>query len=71
MPEIALVIALAIVWIIVKDRQISEERDAWAVERRELLTRIQHPEVVPTTQTEREIEISEPDEISLVGEIVE
>lgn len=71
MPEIALVVALAVVWIIVKDRQIAEERDAWAVERRELLTRIQHPEVVPTTQTEREIEISEPDEISLVGEIVE
>ena len=71
MPEIAIVIALAVVWIIVKDRQIAEERDAWAGERRELLTRIQHPEVVPTTQTEREIEISEPDEISLVGEIVE
>lgn len=60
-----------LLWIVIKDRMVTEERKAWGEERRELLTRIQHPEIVQVAPVEREVEISEPDEIALVGQVIE
>jgi len=71
MWEIFAVIGVFIVWIVVKDKMIIEERRAWGDERRELLTRIQHPEVVQLAPVERHVEIPEPDEIGLVGSVIE
>jgi hypothetical protein len=51
----------------------SAERQAWAKERQELNTRIQHPGVFIRPQVEaQDIEVpsQEPDEIDRVGEIV-
>lgn len=64
-------VGLFFVWVVIKDRMIVDERKAWAEERRELLTRIQHPEVVQIAPVEREIEVSEPDELALVGQVIE
>ena len=62
---------LIVAWSVVKDRAVADERAAWVEERRELLNRIQHPEVVVPLSTEvREVVETEPDEINLVGEIV-
>lgn len=51
-------------------RHISRLEDAWSDERRELLTRIQHPEIVPVKAAD-DYKIPEqiPDEWNLVGEI--
>lgn len=64
-------IGVFLLWVVVKDRMVTEERKAWGEERRELLTRIQHPEIVQVAPVEREVEISEPDEIALVGQVIE
>jgi hypothetical protein len=69
-PEISIV-ALFVVWLVVKDIQIKQERDSWVSERRELMNRIQHPEVVPLPTEQREIEPREMDEINLVGAVIE
>ena len=61
---------LVIVWLFLRHQQISEE--AWTVERRELLTRIQRPEIIPGPSLPRfEFEPEEPDELELVGTILE
>jgi hypothetical protein len=62
---------LLVVWLWVKERQIAEERNLWVEERRELLNRIQHPEIVPVVHEERVIEAREPDELSLVGVVID
>lgn len=69
-PEM-LIAALFVVWLVVKDIQIKQERDSWVSERRELMNRIQHPEVVPLPTEQREIEPREMDEINLVGAVIE
>ena len=66
-----LVLALMVVWSIIKERQIAEERNAWAEERGQLLNRIQHPELMPVVHEERVVEAREPDEMNLVGAVVE
>ena len=66
-----LVVALIVVWSIIKERQIVQEREAWAQERAQLLNRIQHPELMPVVHEERVVEAREPDEMNLVGAVVE
>jgi len=66
-----LLIGLFLAWVVIKDRMVIDERRAWAEERRELLTRIQHPEIVQTAPVERTVDIPEPDEIALVGQVIE
>jgi len=70
LPEL-LIVALSVVWIVVKDIQIRQEREAWVDERRELMNRIQHPEVVPLPTEHREIQPREMDEINLVGAVID
>lgn len=69
-PEMLFAV-LAIVWIVIKDIQIKQERNDWVLERRELMNRIQHPEVIPVVREEREVEAREMDEINLVGAVIE
>lgn len=51
------------------------ERENWAKERRELITRLQHPEIVPQGETaeiiddERFMTAPQPDDIDLVGTV--
>ena len=71
MLELGVFVAFFVVWTLVKDFQISRERVVWNEERQMLLNRIQHPTIVPTLDVEREVEVVEPDEISLVGVVVE
>ena len=66
-----LVVSLMVAWSIIKERQIIEERNAWAEERGQLLNRIQHPELMPVIHEERVSEAREPDEMNLVGAVVE
>lgn len=56
MDPLAAVLALAVVVLAAWERRnllsvIAIERDRWQEERRELLTRIQRPELVPVTRT--------------------
>jgi hypothetical protein len=72
MPEAFFALgAFFVVWMIVKDRSIAQEREIWVAERRELLNRIQHPEVMPRVQEFVEYELPEPDEINLVGVVID
>lgn len=53
-------------------RFIERREQAWTKERRELLTRIQHPQLVPVApQADRRVPAAppEPDEIDLVGRV--
>lgn len=55
MDPVAAVLALAVVLIAAWERRnllaaVAAERDRWQDERRELLTRIQRPELVPVTR---------------------
>jgi hypothetical protein len=86
-PEIASLLVLALVIVVLlfalrgKDKQTTQilqaqdlERAAWASERRELNTRIQHPHVFipdrpPAAPTESAAE-EEADESALVGQVV-
>lgn len=62
---------LFFVLVIAREWVILQERREWQEERRELLNRIQHPEIVPVSSEPGNIEIREPDEINLVGVVVE
>lgn len=64
-------VVLCVFWAAVKEFMIAQERSEWRSERRELMTRIQHPEVVISEPVERDVELAEPDEINLVGAVVE
>ena len=69
MTVIAVVEAVALVILaFLFLHHLSQSERAWTLERRELLTRIQRPELIPTDQA-RELVIpdDEPDEIDLVG----
>lgn len=58
--------------VIAREWVFMSERREWAQERKELLNRIQHPEVlVPLGNDRPEIEEREPDEINLVGAVIE
>lgn len=57
--------------VIAREWVIVQERREWQEERRELLNRIQHPEIVPVNNEPYEIDVREPDEINLVGVVVE
>ena len=68
--------AMAVAWVALTmwllTMQAKAHREAqveWALERRELLNRIQHPEFVPTTPAQFELPEQEPDEWNLVGTI--
>lgn len=52
-------------------RHFRDEAADWATERRELLTRIQRPDLVPLSSVTYSQPESEPDEIGLVGTIQE
>jgi hypothetical protein len=66
-----LIVLLIVVWSVIKELQITHEREAWTEERSQLLNRIQHPELMPVVHEERVIEAREPDEMNLVGAVVE
>lgn len=73
------VIALLVVVVAFRewqhDRANQIREDAWRLERAGLLTRIQHPEIVvgeaqPVVIPDEELRDLEPDEIDLVGTVV-
>jgi hypothetical protein len=52
------------------DASFSSEREAWTAERRELLSRIQRPEMIPPSAMAFSFPVSEEvDEIARVGQI--
>ncbi|CAB4172170.1 hypothetical protein UFOVP1346_8 [uncultured Caudovirales phage] len=64
--------AILLVVILVREYTIHQERVEGALERRELLNRVQRPEALPTAQmTDFIIPDPEPDEFALVGQISE
>ena len=65
-------LATVICLVLITRLLVEDQREAqaeWALERRELLNRIQHPEFVPTTPRSLSLPEQEPDEWNLVGTI--
>ena len=61
---------VAVVWLLI--RAYLQAQAAWALERRELLNRVQRPEMIPASTVEPfEVPEPEPDFSHLVGTIAE
>ena len=80
MTIIACLEAVALVAVVVlflrsrasSDAQTAIERESWAAERRELLNRVQRPEILPLVPADFKVpEPSEQDDSHLVGAVLE